>query len=179
MFNGTLDLFPAAETQSPEPVADTEESPLTNASIAAGLEELAALIAGPPARREALRRAAASVRFSSRPVTQRVAESGVEGVHELGIDYELSGLITDWVRSGQLRWLSQLKSRRWRELERLPGIGPRLAQELRDMLGVVDLEGLERAVREGRLSHVFGFGPKRVKMVMQVLEKKTVAVQAR
>lgn len=167
MFNATLDLFPTETPETGSSEATSDRAPaLTNEVIARGLDELATLVAG---RREALRHAAASVRFSARPVTERVAESGVEGVHELGIDYELAGLITDWVRSGKLRWLEQARSRQFRELEKLPGIGPRLARELRDVLGIVDLDGLLGAARDGRLGHVYGFGPKRVNMVMQVL----------
>ncbi len=87
----------------------------------------------------------------------------------LGIDYELSGVVTDFVRSGRLVWLERLKAQRRDEIAQLPSIGPRLAQELRDVLGVVDLNGLAEVAREGRLANVVGFGPKRIKLVSSIL----------
>jgi DNA polymerase (family 10) len=169
MFNASFDFSAQHETE-PTSTAETSEAPLTNAKLAEGLERIAQLLGSrEQVRCLALKHAAAAIRFSQRPLTERVTDAGVEGVHALGIDYELSGVVTDWVRTGRLWWLERLESRRQRELEGVPGIGPRLARELRDMLGVVDLEGLARAAREGRLSRIYGFGPKRVKMIEAVL----------
>ena len=80
--------------------------------------------------------------------------------------------MTDWVRSGRLPWLERLKAQRREELLHIPGIGARLAQELRDLFGVVDLDGLAEVARSGKLSNVCGFGPKRVKLVSQLLASR-------
>lgn len=147
---------------------------LTNANLASGLNQLAALLleekpGDARARAMAVLKAAEIIRAGLRPVTQLVAERGVEAVHELGIGYELAGVITDWVRSGRLLWLERLQKQRREQVARLPGIGSQLAHKLHDTLGVDDLEGLERAAREGMLERVCGFGPKRVRMVTEIL----------
>ena len=135
---------------------------------ASGLEEVAQLLIPDPrgaARKVAIERAAALIRKSPEPVRQRVERDGLEGVHSLGIGWELAGVITDWVRSGRLTWREQLLEERRRELLRVGGLNQPLADALRDVLGVVDLEGLARAVREGQLLRVCGFGPKRVRQL--------------
>lgn len=170
MFNASFDLTVTETTEA------VEDAPLSNTRIAAGLERIAALLTeGPRARREALRRAAAIVRWASQPVTRTVEERGVEGVHQLGLEYELAGVVTDWVRSGQLPWLERLERRRRHELCEVPGIGPKLARELGQLLGVVDVAGLGRALRDGQLGRVCGFGPKRVKMIEAFIAAHAVA----
>ncbi len=139
-----------------------------NEAIAQGLEAIAALLESDP-RRHAVARAASLIRESDRPLAPQIHESGLEAVHALGIPYELSGVVTDWVRTGRLRWLEQLEARRREALTELPGIGPRLARELRELLGVRDLEDLADAARDGRLQQIYGFGPKRMKLVTEAL----------
>ncbi len=140
----------------------------TNDFIARGLESIAELL-DDAARAMAVRRAAALIRGASAPLVDGIRESGLEAVHALGIDWELSGVVTDWVRCGRLYWLEQLQARRRRALASVPGIGPRLAQELREVLGVEDVDGLAEVARDGRLQQVCGFGPKRLKLVMSAL----------
>jgi len=139
-----------------------------NEAIAQGLESIAALLERDP-RRDAVQQAAALIRARPTPLADEIRESGVEAVHALGIPYELAGVITDWVRTGRLRWLEQLEARRREALTELPGIGPRLARELRELLGIQDLEGLADAARDGRLQQIYGFGPKRMKLVTEAL----------
>jgi DNA polymerase/3'-5' exonuclease PolX len=172
MFNPiTVDRAPNDSDGLPH-----DEPALDNARIAVGLERIAQLLGdGVQSRREALRRAAAIIRFSAQPVVRRVDEAGVEGVHLLGLDYELAGVVTDWVRSGRLSWLEKLEERRSRELSELPGIGPKLATQLRRVLGVVDVTGLARALRQGELGKVLGFGPKRVRALEAALDARCLA----
>lgn len=146
--------------------------PLTNEAIADGLDEIGRLLPSDGRdheRRRCVLRAAELIRGWFESVVQLVDQRGVEGVHGLGIDYELSGIVTDWVRSGRLVWLDRLRSRRRDEVARLPSIGPRLAQELHDVLGVDDLDSLAEVARAGRLETVCGFGPKRIKLVARLL----------
>jgi len=155
-----------------------QKSSLSNTAIADGFDEIGRLL--PPEGRQGERqrsvlRAAELIRASLEPVVQLVEQRGVEGVHGLGIDYELSGVVTDWVRSGRLMWLERLKSQRKEQVLRLPSIGPRLAQELSDVLGVDDLDGLAEAARAGRLETVCGFGPKRTRLVVGLLAARAVS----
>jgi DNA polymerase (family 10) len=148
---------------------------LTNEEVSAGLDELARLLAmdaralGRSAR---VGRAAGLVRACVKPLVKLVEERGVDGVQLLGIDAELAGVITDWVRTGKLVWLERLKAKRRAEFTELPSIGPRLAEELRTVLGVEDLDGLAEAVREGRLESVCGFGPRRIKLIEGLLRER-------
>lgn len=149
----------------------------TNHDVADGLERVAELLeldAQADGKREALRRAALAIRHSERPIADRVERDGVEGVHALGLSYELAGVVTDWVRSGRFVWLEclerRLRSRH--QVSQLPGIGPRLACELKEVLGVDDLNGLAEAAYDGRLANVCGFGPRRVSLVVNALGRR-------
>ena len=145
---------------------------LSNEAIAQGLERIAKRLVQdgrPMPRRQSVLRAASEIRATTKPVSAIIDERGVEGVHLLGLNYELSGIVTDWVKTGRLPWLERLEAARQEELARLPGIGPRLAQQLRDLIGVSDLDDLAEAVREGRLKEICGLGPKRMQAVAGVL----------
>jgi hypothetical protein len=65
--------------------------------------------------------------------------------------------------------LSQLRARKQEALTAVPGIGPRTAKELREVLGVVDAQGLLAAARDGRLLKIYGFGAKRVALIERLL----------
>jgi DNA polymerase (family 10) len=181
MFNSVQDTqaFEADEHFADGTAA--RASPLDNHAVAAGLEEIARLLphdARNQGRGRMLTEAAALIRASRRPVRQLIEDDGVEGVHGLGIIYEISGLVTDWVRSGHMPWLERLRAQRRDDLLGLPGIGSRLAQELRDVFGIVDLDGLAKVARSGQLSNVCGFGPKRVKLVADLLAARGLATSS-
>jgi hypothetical protein len=55
-----------------------------------------------------------------------------------------------------------------RQLTSLPGIGPKLAEQIEQRLGVTTLEELEKAARAGRLAEV-GVGPKRLRGLLDAL----------
>ena len=145
-----------------------------NDEVVAALERIATLLefeGGTADVAEAFRRAGRAVRACGRNLATVVEEDGVEGVHQLGIGYHLSGLLTDWQRTGRLPLLERLEARHApeRRLTRVPGIGPRLAREVHHALGVDDLESLEAVTRDGRLAAVCGFGPRRVRLVQCAL----------
>lgn len=139
-----------------------------NSDLAEGLESIADRLEHAP-RRNAVREAARIIASTTHSVAAAIQESGVEAVHELGINWELSGVVTDWVRSGRLRWLEQLEAKEREAVAKLPGIGPKLASELRQQLGICDLPSLADAARDGRLKQAYGFGPKRMKRVSDAL----------
>lgn len=141
-----------------------------NASVAAAAERVAELLeteSGAIERVRLWRRAASAIRTSGRPIADVVSEQGIEGVHQLGIDYLVGGLVTDLVRTGRLPLLDRLEGRSacGNVFQRVPGIGPKLARELRQVLGVDSLEGLARAAQDGTLSGICGFGPRRTRLL--------------
>jgi DNA polymerase (family 10) len=166
MFTSTLEF----ERETPGSDAELTSAPprLSNAQIADGLEQIGRLHTH-EGRRRSLFAAATSIRLCSHPLAVAIADAGLEAVHVLGIGYELSGVVTDWVRTGRLPWLSQLRARKQEALTAVPGIGPRTAKELREVLGVVDAQGLLAAARDGRLLKIYGFGAKRVALIERLL----------
>ncbi len=142
-----------------------------NDSIAATAERTAALLDAEGNNSRLWRRAAQAIRNSNRALAEVIEEDGIEGVHQLGIDYEVGGLLKDLLRTGRLPLLEKLESRSacGTVLQSIPGIGPKLAKELKDVLGVESLEGLARAAQDGQLSSVCGFGPRRTRLIASVL----------
>lgn len=141
-----------------------------NASVATAAERVAGLLeaeGGAATRVRLWRRAAAAVRASARPISELAAEQGIEGIHQLGIDYLVGGLIADLLRTQKLPLLDKLESRSacGNVFQRVPGIGPKLARELREVLGVESLEGLARAAQDGTVSKLCGFGPRRTRLL--------------
>ena len=150
----------------------------TNSTIAAALERIATLLAREgkePTTVSAYRHASRAVAGSLRPAAELVEEDGVEGLHELGIGYLISGHIVDWVRSGTLALLDQLEQRHdpSLELQRVPGIGPKLALEVRE-LGIQSVEELAAAASSGGLSRLCGFGPKRIAAIRALRRSREV-----
>jgi DNA polymerase (family X) len=167
--------LPASPWQSSAtPTAPRGTPPLGNAAVANALEQIAALLereAPDRVQAAACQHAAQTLRHDVRPLSERIDDDGVEGVHRLGISYELSGQITDWVRTGAIGLLQQLEHRRdaRNALEVMPGIGARLASEVELALGVTDVAGLARASEDGRLATLCGFGPRRLELIAGVV----------
>ncbi len=151
-------------------------TPPRNPTIAAALDRIAELLERDgvePTPVAAYRRAARIIAAEPRPVAELVEEDGVEALHGLGIGYLISGLVTDWIRSGELPLLERLERRHDPEacLTRVPGIGPRLAREVKQ-LGITSVDALHDAAREGRLASVCGFGPKRIALIRATLRSR-------
>src|SRR5437763_206630 len=108
-------------------------------------------------RVRAYRRAADTVLTLDRSVTDVVAREGREGLEGLpGIGSHLSYTIEGLVRTGEFHTLSPRGGHidPERLVGSLPGVGPRLARQIHDRLGITTLEELERAAHDGRLAQV-------------------------
>ncbi len=122
-------------------------------------------------RVRAYRRAAETVLGLERPVVEIVEREGRAGLEALpGIGPHLSFTLEGLVRTGEFRTLGSDGGRvdPERLLLSIPGIGPRLARQLHDELGVSTLEGLEMAAHDGRLARL-GVGPKRLRGIIDSL----------
>lgn len=157
-------------------------NPPDNDTIVAALERIATLLEHDDVAPDviaAYRRAAHTIGALDEAVNERVDEDGVDALHALGIGWWISGLITDWVRSGELPLLERLERRHDPEahLRTVPGIGPKLAREIHD-LGIDSVDALGSAARSGKLQGVCGFGPRRIALLKATLPTRPQAERA-
>jgi putative hydrolase len=147
---------------------------MDNRTIAKKLSEYAQYLEGEEGnvyRARAYRRAAETVQALDRPVADLVEGKGRLGLEELpGIGESLAFTIEGLVRTGEFRTLRSPDAAidPQRLLTSLPGIGPRLAHDLHEKLGISTLEQLEMAAHSGRLAE-FGIGPKRLRGLKDAL----------
>ncbi len=76
-------------------------------------------------------------------------------LHEIkGVGESISQKIAEYLTTGKITYLEELKKEippELLELERIPGVGPKLAYRLYKELGIKDIDSLEKAAREGRI----------------------------
>jgi Holliday junction resolvasome RuvABC DNA-binding subunit len=153
-------------------------SEASNDEVAAILDEVGDLLeaqGGEPYRAQAYHRAASSIRSLPSPVAD-VIESGGEAALESipGIGENLARRILEIAERGRLQLLDRLRG----EAEptalfrTVPGIGPGLAAEIHERLGIETLEELEMAAHDSRLSTVPGFGARRIRAVEESLKAR-------
>jgi hypothetical protein len=131
-------------------------------------------------RTRAYRMAAQTIERMNTPVEDILQARGRAGLETLpGVGKSLAYSIEMLVQEGELKTLTPADSAREpdRLFASLPGVGPKLAEDLRDRLGLRTLEDLERAARQGRLGEV-GVGPKRLAGILAALEQRSAAVTA-
>jgi putative hydrolase len=125
-----------------------------------------------PFRVSAYRRAGDTVSRLSRDIGEMAQAEGTPGLVRLpGIGTGIAAAIQELLRTGN-----------WAQLERLrgtldpaqlfrtvPGIGPKLAEQIHDSLHIDTLEALEAAAYDGRLDGVLGMGTRRVAAIRNAL----------
>ena len=146
---------------------------LTNAQIAAALEELADLYELDGAvqyRVIAYRNAARTVRDSAVSVAQLARDGKVTQLPNIGKTLEEKLLALD--ETGEIPSLVKLRAKipvGLISVMHLPGFGPKRARRLYDELGVDSLDALRAAVEDGRLRDLKGFGVKAEENLRRVL----------
>lgn len=154
---------------------ESKELPLSNAAVADLLEEAADLLeeqTANPFRIQAYRAAAQLLREMSKSVYEILRTEGLDGLERFpGIGQSLARSIEQLTLTGRFGLLDRLRGRR--EPERLfmtvAGIGPGLAGEIHEQLGIESLQDLEIAAYDGRLATVPGMGQKRLRSVREAL----------
>ncbi|MDB1087585.1 DNA polymerase/3'-5' exonuclease PolX [Streptomyces sp. ACA25] len=133
----------------------------SNDEVAALLQEYADLLAitgGDAFRVRAYERAARAVRGHQGEVSALDA-GALRRIPNVGSS--IADKITEYLRTGQVPAVEEARSRipaGVRELTRVPGLGPKRALILHEELGVTSVDELGRAVHEGRLRDLKGFG---------------------
>jgi predicted flap endonuclease-1-like 5' DNA nuclease len=147
----------------------------SNDIIAARLERVAELLEGVdanPFRVRSYRRAAGHLRDWDRAASAAYREHGSAALRAIeGVGEGLAATIAEFIETRRLKLLDRLESEIEPEklLQRLPGVGPKLAHRLHDALGVVTLEELEQAAHDGRLARVDGVGSKKAETIRAAL----------
>jgi Holliday junction resolvasome RuvABC DNA-binding subunit len=151
---------------------------LTNQEVAAILDEVGDLLEAQqaqPYRASAYHKAAATIRELPSPVADLVESGGDAALESLpAIGENLARRLLEILETGRLQLLERLRG----EAEptalfrTVPGIGPRLAEEIHERLGIESLEELEMAAHDSRLSTVPGFGPRRLRAVEESLKAR-------
>jgi DNA polymerase (family X) len=125
-----------------------------------------------PFRVRAYRQAAITIDDLGRGVAQMLQDG--EDLSELqGIGKDLAGKIQEIVDTGKFSELEDLRKETTpalRELTHIPQIGPKRAKRLHEELGVESLDDLEKAVNEGKLRDLSGFGKRAEKQILSALE---------
>jgi DNA polymerase (family X) len=146
-----------------------------NKYIADRLREASTLLEQQGANRfrvNAYRKAASTIESLENDVSLIVTTEGIRGLTSLpGIGPMIGGAIVEMIQTGHWTQLERLRGALDPEalFSRVPGIGAKLSAHIIDELHVDSLEALERAVHDGRLSKVRGFGERRVAIVRSAL----------
>jgi hypothetical protein len=165
-----------------------EKCPLDNEQLAQRLSEIADLLDAQSAnlfRRHAYRAAAETIRRLTRPVWQILAEEGTEALTRLpGVGTSIARTLKRLCETGHAPLLDQLRGAFGAEekLATVPGIGPKTAAAIHDVLGIETLGDLQAAAYDGRLTRVPGIGRKRLQAVRETLagrfRRRRTAVRA-
>ena len=123
----------------------------------------------------AYRKAAATIRSSDQSLSTLLEEGGVTGLTDLpGIGDSLARAIAEMVRTGKWMQLERLRGTVDPEqlYQSIPGIGPKLAEQIHNELDIDSLEELEAACRDGRLERLPGIGARRTAMLSAALAER-------
>ncbi|OUN01009.1 MAG: hypothetical protein BAA04_07750 [Firmicutes bacterium ZCTH02-B6] len=148
---------------------------MKNLELAWILEEIGDLLdlqGENPFKVRAYRRAARTIELLPEDI-EAVWRRGELGKVE-GIGKALEEKINEWLSTGVMTYHAELKAQLppgLRELTRVPGVGPKLAQRLYRELGIRNLDELEAACREQRLRHLKGLGPRTEENILRGIER--------
>ncbi|SLN67290.1 DNA polymerase/3'-5' exonuclease PolX [Roseovarius gaetbuli] len=146
-----------------------------NRFVADRLDEVARLLEQQNAslfRIRAYRDAASYLRGLSNPVRLDYQRGGKRGLDDLPtIGQSIAATIAEILDTGASGLLDRLRGAADPEkvLRTVPMIGPALAHQIHDDLGIETLEALEAAAHDGRLASLKGFGPRRVESLRHSL----------
>lgn len=138
-----------------------------NTQAAEIFRECAAILkqqAANPFRVNAYLRAANVLDALQDDVLELLDREGIAGLVKLpGIGKGLAAAIDEIARTGRLSQLDRLRGEASPEslFRTLPGVGPKLAEDIHEMLHIDTLEALEAAAHDGSLLEVPGVGERR------------------
>jgi DNA polymerase (family X) len=150
-------------------------APVTNAEIAAALEELGILYELDGAvkyRVLAYSTAAKAIRESPVSVAELAAQGRATEVP--GVGKTLAEKIDALLATGEIPAAVKLKAKfppTLIEVTRVPGVGPKTARRLFEELEISSMEDLKAAAESEKVRHVKGLGPKAEENILAALER--------
>ena len=87
-----------------------------------------------------------------------------------GVGSSIAAKIAEYRRTGSFKALDELRAKvppGALQLAKVPGVGPKRALQLARELGIVSVDDLAEAVRNGRLRGMSGFGPKSEERILR------------
>lgn len=148
---------------------------MENVEIAAVLREMADLLeirgGTNPFRIRAYRNAVYTVEEHATPL-RTLVEAGEDLTELPAIGNDMAAHITELVTSGTLTRLEELAEEVPRSLvtlTRLPGVGPKKARKLWDVLDVTTIDELEAAAQDGKVAELEGFGAKTQGKILEAI----------
>lgn len=145
-----------------------------NEEVAEMLEELGDLkeiLGENPFKVRAYRRAAEAIRRLNSPIAELVKQGRLSEID--GVGASLAAKITEFVQTGMVKELEELRRKvppSLRAFLDIPDMGPRTAWLVYERLGIVSIDELEKAAREGRLRHLPGMGPKKEENILRGIQ---------
>jgi DNA polymerase (family 10) len=91
-----------------------------------------------------------------------------------GVGKSTAKKIREYFSNGSIEKLDKLRAKyppSYRELAKIPGIGPKSLQKLRSELGVEDIDGLRAAVEQQKIRELAGFGAKSEEKIARAIER--------
>ena len=123
-------------------------------------------------RVRAYREAAQAVALMQGSISTVLAEGGRAGLEALpAIGESIAAAIQEILETGNLVMIQRLRGSLDPEklFQSVPGIGPKLAEQIHDQLGIETLEALEVAAHNGQLREIPGIGSRRVRGIQHSL----------
>ncbi|HSL69231.1 MAG TPA: DNA polymerase/3'-5' exonuclease PolX [Longimicrobiales bacterium] len=154
---------------------------MENVEIASALNRMADLLEiqdANPFRVRAYRNAVRTVENQTRPMAELCAE-GFDLTELPGIGEDICGYIHELVNTGEIAQLAELEGTlpgSIAELLRIEGLGPKRVRLLHDRLNICSLDDLDRALRNGKLEGLKGFGPKTIERIGSALGEPSLKV---
>ena len=139
--------------------------------VARKLEDIANLLelnGDNPFKIRAYRKAASNIEGLSADVSELVRAGEIEQIPGVGKD--LAQRVSEFVTTGKISFYEELTAttpETLLEVLQVPGLGPKKVKYLFEHLGTADIEGLERAVGDGKLKGLPGFGDKTEKHILE------------
>jgi len=149
---------------------------MNNQELAKIFEEIAELLEMDevPFKPQAYRKAARNIKSLEQDIGLIYKERGLDGLKEIpAIGENIAEKIKEFLQSGEVKYYQALKKKKplnVGEIIRVEGMGPKRAEILYRKLRVANLEDLEKAALEGKISCLPGFGKKTEQNILESIE---------